>query len=461
MALLHRILPAAPVESLEDYLSAGGGRAWAAALDAAPADIIEAVDRAGLRGRGGAGFPTGRKWRSVAELAASFPPGSVVVNGAEGEPGTFKDRTLLRTTPYSVLEGALVAARAVGADQVVVAVKDSFTAEADRLVGAIAEMGAAGWCEGVAIDVVRGPGAYLFGEETALLEVIDGRPPFPRIAPPYRDGVDEAPTLVDNVETLANVTAILGDGPDEFRSLGTAESPGTIVCTVTGAVIDPGVGEVAMGTTLREVIELVGGGPIEDRRIVAVLPGVSSGVVTADLLDTPLTYEDMAAIGSGLGSGGYQVFDDRDDMVAVAAGASRFLYVESCGQCTPCKHDGGAVSEMLDRLVGDDLGSPGERDVAVAEIRSKLTTIADGARCSLASQHRDVVGSILDRFGDQVAGHRDGRLPPTERALVADLVDVHDGITLVDERIRHRQPDWSDDDVDSGMSPVERLISPG
>lgn len=467
MPLVHRILPQEPIESLDRYLSAGGGRGLAAALDADPSHVVGLIDAAGLRGRGGAGFPTGRKWSTVASSASTGVPTTVVVNAAEGEPGTFKDRSLLRATPYSVLEGALIAAAVVGAERVVVGMKESFVAERTRVEAAIAELVDARWSPEVTIEVAVGPKAYLLGEETAMLEAIEGRPPFPRIAPPYRDGVEAdgaGPAtdiaLVDNVETFANVAAIVADGPVEYRSLGTADSPGTLICTVTGSVTTPGVGEVPMGTTLREVVELVGGGAIEGRTIVAVLPGVSAGVIVGDGLDTPLTYEAMAAIGSGLGSGGYQVFDDRDDMVAVAAGVSRFLYVESCGQCTPCKSDGGAISELLDRVVAGDLGSDAERDDSLAEIHAKLDTVAVGARCSLASQHEAVVRSIVDAFGDHFEEHLRGGGRAGERALVADLVDVHDGFTLVDEQIRRRQPDWSEDEVDSGMSPVERLMSP-
>src|SRR5690606_33149441 len=254
-------------------------------------------------------------------------PATVVVNGAEGEPGTFKDRTILRRNPYAVIEGALVAARTIGADTVVFALKSTCTRELHRLRSALEEAQAAGWGEGLHLDVFEGPGEYLYGEETALLEAVAGRPPFPRIAPPYRRGVDEVvtddaeldapsnqagsvamaseadanvvpPTLVDNVETLANVPHLLARGSEWFRQLGTAESPGTAVVTVTGRVARPGVGEVALGTTLREAIQAIAGGPEPGYEIAAVVPGVSSAPLPADALDTPLTYEAMAAAGS-------------------------------------------------------------------------------------------------------------------------------------------------------------------
>lgn len=239
-----------------------------------PDELIAVVDASGLRGRGGAGFPTGVKWRTVRDNRSASQRTSVVVNGAEGEPGTFKDRALLRMNPYEVLEGALIAARAVDADQVIFGLKASFGPELQRLRLAIEEARRAGWTAGVEVVVFEGPNEYLYGEETALLESIDGRYPFPRLAPPFRRGVREtvesaddvdsgsnlpahvemagqggeaAPTLVDNVETLANVPRIIARGADWFRTEGTAESPGTIVCTVTGSTQRHGVGEVMMG----------------------------------------------------------------------------------------------------------------------------------------------------------------------------------------------------------------------
>ena len=234
----------------------------------------------------------------------------MVVNAAEGEPGCFKDREILRRDPYRVLEGALIAAHAVGADSVIVATKASFGREVDRLDAAIAEIDADGWTRTVPVSLVTGPEEYLFGEETALLEVIDGRPPFPRLAPPYREGVDEMfeeaesadtgtgsaarvemagpsdeavapPTLVGNVETYANLPGIVRFGADWFRALGTAESPGTVVCTVSGDVVRAGVAEVELGTPLREVIERIGGGARAGREIVAVMSGVANPLLPA------------------------------------------------------------------------------------------------------------------------------------------------------------------------------------
>src|SRR5205807_3030864 len=279
-----------------------------------------------------------------------------------------------------------------------------------------------------------------------LLETIDGRYPFPRIAPPFRRGVTEVvehaddvgsgsglsahvdmavpggetgapPTLVDNVETMANIPRIVSRGADWFRTEGTDESPGSIVCTITGSTRRAGVGEVLMGTPLREVIDLVGGGPRRGRRIKAVMPGVSNGLIPDHLLDTPASYEGMAEIGSGLGAGGFLVFDDTDDLAAVAAGVSRFLAVESCGQCTPCKRDGLALAELL-AAVSRSEAPAGE----LVQIRDLVNTVSEGARCYLGLQHEAVVGSIVTGFGEELQAHLDGSAPPVEPALITELV---------------------------------------
>src|SRR4051794_5839393 len=308
MALVHRVLYPEPVVSLEEYVEhLGGGRGLNCAREIGPERVIEVLEASGLRGRGGAGFPTGTKWRTVRDNRSTAIPSSVVVNGAEGEPGTFKDRTILRNNPYHVLEGALIAAITVGADHVIVAVKRAFEQEAARVQAAIDEVAAAGWAPDVKVELFLGPSEYLYGEETALLETIDGRPPFPRIAPPFRRGVDEVvegdadlgtgsglsghvemagpesgavapPALVDNVETLANVPGIIARGGSWFRTEGTDRSPGTIVCTVTGRVQHSGVAEFIMGTTLREVIEEIGGGMQAGRSITGVMSGVTNAL---------------------------------------------------------------------------------------------------------------------------------------------------------------------------------------
>lgn len=465
-----RILDASPVRDLQSYEEVGGGEALRAARAVEPVAVIDAVSASGLRGRGGAGFPTGTKWRTVAELREASGPGTVVVNAAEGEPGCFKDRAILRTNPYRVLEGALVAAHAVGADTIVVGAKASFRTEIARLHAAIDELRAAGWSRGIGIFVVEGPDSYLFGEETAMLEVIDGRPPFPRLAPPFRHGIEAGaetpeaagsvltspgdgpvppPTLVDNVETLANVPGIVTEGPDWFRSVGTEQSPGTVVCTVSGSTRRHGVGEFPLGTPLIDVIESIG--LRSTRQATAVLSGVANAILPASRLSTPMTYEDLQAAGSGLGAAGFIVFDERVDLAAVAHAAARFLAVESCGQCTPCKRDGLALADRLDRIRRSD-ATEDDLDAVV----SHAATVADGARCYLAHQTQLVVESVLALMPEVLAAHLVGA-SPSEAYRIAPIVELEGDRFVLDERQQDKQPDWSFDEVDSGQAPADRI----
>ena len=483
MTLVERVLPRRPFDSLRAYLDAGGGQGIESARRVEPDAVMAEVEASGLRGRGGGGFPTGTKWRTVAGNHSPDLPTSVVVNGAEGEPGTFKDRAILRANPYAVIEGALIAAHAVTGSEVVLALKASGTVERARVEAAIAEMRDAGMPEDVEVTVATGPDEYLFGEETALLEVVDGRAPFPRIAPPYRRGVVELvehdddvdsgsglaahiemaspghetgapPALIGNVETMANVPAIIQQGANWFREHGTAQSPGTIVCTVTGDVARPAVGEIALGTTVRAAIDEVADGLSRSRVVRAVLCGVSAGPLPPELLDTPLTYEDMTQAGSGLGTASLIVVCEGADMTAVAAGAARFLAVESCGQCTPCKRDGLVLAEALERLCA---GQGEEADLDT--ITSALGTIADGARCNLASQQQAVVGRILHRWPDEpaahaVAGASGGTVEPL---LVSEIVELADGEVTLDIRRRTKQPDWTHHPEWSGSYPADLL----
>ncbi|MBK5224840.1 MAG: SLBB domain-containing protein [Acidimicrobiia bacterium] len=489
MTSVSRVLDPSPVRSLDDYIAAGGGTGVEAAVRMGGDAVLEEITASGLRGRGGGGFPTGIKWRTVVENRDDSEPLTVVVNAAEGEPGSFKDRTLVRRNPYRVVEGALIAARTVGADRVHIATKESFRPERDRLERAIAEVIAAGLCEGIAFDVVTGPDEYLFGEETAMLEVLEGRGPFPRIAPPYRRGLDTVgveghsaealltgpdspgagqPVLINNVETMAHVAMIMANGPNWFRELGTPESPGTILCTVSGDVNHSGVAEFAMGTPLSEAISTIGGGVRTARRFVAALSGVAAPLLPAELFDTPLTFEDMAAAGSGLGAAGFIVFDDGTDLIGVVEGVSRFLSVESCGQCYPCKYDGLVITDLLDRARRGNLDARGGRQLA-----DRVRTITKGARCYLATQHQAVVGSLLSLFPDAIAervaqvgvdvrlgdeGDGDEVDDDDEGpALIAPIVDIVDGEAMLDVRQADKQPDWTFDGTDSGQSPADRM----
>lgn len=482
MASVSRTLPPAPVTSVQQYLEGGGARGLAAAREVEPEAVIADIEASGLQARGGTGIPCGPKWRTVRAygIGAAVPP-SVVVNAAEGEPGSFKDRAILYRNPYQVLEGALIAAHAVGASDVIIAMKRMHADVRRRTAEAIDEARAVGWLDGVDVQVFAGPNEYLYGEETAMLEAIDGRPPFPRIAPPYRRGVHDivdrvvgvdsdsasaahvelagpssdavgSPTLVNNVETLANVPAIVVEGPEWFRSIGTRESPGSLVCTVTGATRRHGVGEVPMGTPLREVIDLIGGGPNPGRVIKAVMGGAATPLLTADQLDTPVSNEGMKSVGGWLGCGGYIVFDDHSDMAAVADGVARFLSIESCGSCVPCKDDGLALAELFGRVRRSQAT---HHDLAA--IADRLRTVTIGARCNLAVQYQLVLQSILDNFGDEIDAHVRGNTTAATPELIASIVDIDGPLAVLDEAHRGKQPDWTFEARWSGKLPVDRL----
>jgi len=416
----------------------------------------------GLRGRGGGGFPTGRKWGAIRE-AAGGGECYLAVNGAEGEPGTFKDRPIMRRNPYQVVEGAAIAAFCVGARQGFLCVKGSFHQEIEALERALSEMSDAGLAGEVPLTLVRGPDEYLFGEEKALLQVIEGDAPLPRLFPPYIHGLfatsaqmgwsarprsaaasDDAPpsanpTLVNNVETLANAPLILARGPEWYRSLGTAESPGVVVASVVGDVAAPGFAEVELGMTLRQVIDLVGGGAVEGRSIKAVFSGVANAVVTADQLDVELSYEGFRAIGSGMGACGFIVYDDTADMVGVAREFSRFLYVESCGQCPPCKFGSGEVTAYLERI---ERGEGTDRDIEV--IGRRLEQVTDQNRCFLGEEEQIVISSIMRAFPEEFVAHLEYAWPHEREYLIPLIVDMDDkGGVVYAERHKLKRPDWT------------------
>jgi NADH:ubiquinone oxidoreductase subunit F (NADH-binding) len=458
------LLPPSPVASLDEYLATETvGLGLAQAQKLGPPGTIDEISRSGLRGRGGAGFPTGRKW---AGIAAQDAPGAgthryLVCNAAEGEPGTFKDRALMRANPYQLVEGIIIAASTIGAREAFVCLKASFETEFEAVTRAVAEMQQAGICTDCQVTVVSGPEEYLYGEEKAMLEVIEGRDPLPRLLPPYIHGLfatapqsgweavanepghrgahGSNPTLVNNVETLSNVPHILARGSDWFRSMGTEQSPGNLVCTVVGDVAAPDVGEVEMGLPLRDVIDLVGSGLLADRHVKAVFSGVSNAVISGDQLAVPLSYEGFQAIGSGMGAGGFIVYDDRTCMIEVARVFSRFLWVESCGQCPPCKLGSGHITAALEHI---ETGEGTDADLDT--IRLWLGQVTDGARCYLATEEAVVVGSILEAFPDELAEHIElGRCPRPRPQVLPKIVDLGGGTVRYDERQAAKQPDWT------------------
>lgn len=436
------LLPDRPV-SIEDYVRAGGGEALRTALDRGPEAVIEEVRRSGLRGRGGAGFPTGVKWRTVREDA--HPRKFLAVNAAEGEPGTFKDRWIVRMNPYQVLEGVGIAAFAVGAEEAFIGVKAGFEREIARLGEAMQEMEAREMLGPTPIRVVPGPDEYLFGEEKALLEVIEGNDPLPRIVPPYMEGLFRGPgapnpTAVNNVETLANVPHIVRNGADWFRGIGTEDSPGTMVFTLCGDISHPGVYELPMGMPLRQLVFGIGGGPPGGRELKAIFPGASSTILSQEQLDTPMDFDAMRAVGSGLGSAGFFVVDDSVCIVRATLAFSRFLYVESCAQCPACKHGTREITELLERI---DRGDGSDTDVETILARSM--TVTDAQRCALPTGETLIAQSAVQLFGEEFVAHL-GRPCPSDRdILVPKIADFDEdaGAFTLDERYSRKQPDWT------------------
>ncbi|HRV92668.1 MAG TPA: NAD(P)H-dependent oxidoreductase subunit E [Anaerolineae bacterium] len=345
---------------LPEYQAQGGLAALRKALfDMTPEQVIEAVKASKLVGRGGAAFPTGLKW----QFTAANPPGPryIICNADESEVGAFKDRTLMDADPFRVLEGLLIACYAVGAEQGFVYVRGEHRLSYERFVHAIGQLQRAGWlghnikgsgftCR---LAVRRGAGAYVCGEETALMEAIEGKRGFPRLRPPYptTHGLWGRPTVINNVETLAKVPSIIFHGGAWYSTLGTADSAGTKLFAVSGSVRRPGVYEIPFGVTLRQLVYDLAGGILNDRPVQGVLTGGAAGTfLTADHLDTPITFEDFKKIGGTIGAGTMMVFDDSIDMRDVLTRVGEFFAHESCGKCYPCQIGTQRQAEILHRI---------------------------------------------------------------------------------------------------------------
>ena len=436
------ILPLSePVASLADYRARGGGEGLAAA-QRDPAGVLAELAASGLRGRGGAGFPTAAKWASV--RGAGGPNTYVVCNAAEGEPGTFKDRFLLRRNPYQALEGVAIAACLLGASRAFIVIKRGYRREIARLRVALDELQAAGLLGPSPVQLVLGPDEYLLGEEKAAVEVIEGGDPLPRVFPPYQVGLfarrdARNPVAMNNVETLANVPNIARCGAAWFRANGTDDSPGTMLFTLCGDVRRPGVHELPLGLPLRVLIDLVGGGAVSGS-VKAVLPGASAGLLTAGQLDTPLDFEQLRAVGSGLGSGGFVVYDDSACIVAAVSAFAHFLAIESCAQCPACKQGTHGIAAALARI---EEGSGSDQDLDT--LLAKCSTVTGGRRCALPLGAALLVRSAVEAFGDEFRAHL-GRPCPRPRVLpVPKIVDYDEeaGRFCFDERYRLKQPDWT------------------
>ncbi len=403
---------------LEGYVAAGGYRALPRALEMAPADIIELVKASGLRGRGGAGFPTGMKWSFVPQDTGKPP--YVVVNFDESEPGTANNRELVEREPHQLIEGALIAALAVRCDTVFIYCRGEFLWPGTLLKKAIEDAYAAGYAganvlgSGKQIEVVlhRGAGAYICGEETALLSSLEGFRGQPRLRPPFPavEGLYASPTVINNVETLCNVPHILNNGAEWFKTMGTEKSPGTKMFTLSGKVERPGNYELPMGTPFRVLLEECGGGVLGGKGLKAWTPGGSSTpFLTALHMDVGLDFESIAEAGSLLGTGAVMVMDETDCVVEAARRLLAFYAHESCGKCTPCREGTWWVTRVLGRIeegYGREADLPLLGEVGQNILFRSFCALADGAVSPLSSS--------LKYFMHEYEAHvREGRCPVT------------------------------------------------
>jgi NADH-quinone oxidoreductase subunit F len=380
-----------------------------------PEEIVKTIESAGLRGRGGAGFPTGQKWRMVRQQ-----PGDtkyVICNGDEGDPGAFMDRMILESFPYRVIEGLAIAAVAVGAHEAIFYVRHEYPQALRRVKAALAECERRGWLGArlmgsdysLRICIKEGAGAFVCGEETALIASVEGRRGMPRLRPPFpaQSGLWAKPTLINNVETLAMVPWIVRHGGEEFACIGTKTSKGTKVFSLAGKVRRAGLIEIPMGTTLRQIVEGIGGGVTEGRTFKAVqIGGPSGGCVPARLADTPVDYESLRDVGAIMGSGGLVVLDDTACMVDIARYFLQFTQNQSCGKCTFCRIGTKRMLELLNLLCA---GKASRKHLQ--ELEQLAPQVTQGSLCGLGKTAPNPVLTTLRYFRDEYEAHLQGRCP--------------------------------------------------
>lgn len=404
LAALRSVTPL----SYEDYLLKGGYTGLTKAIHILkPSGVRDAVKASGLRGRGGAGFPTWKKWDMV--MQQTEKKRYLCCNAAEDEPGTFKDRYLLRSNPHQLIEGVLIAAFTVEADEAYLFINCRYTEELFFMSEALRVSKAAGhWGEGsdsgVMLKVCQSPGSYVAGEETALLEVIEGRIAQPRQKPPYyptMHGLYGKPTVVNNAESLSNIPFIVREGATAFQSIGVPSSPGTMVFTLTGDVNRPGLYERPLGTSLQMLINDCGGGIKEGLSLKAVFPGGPSvPVVPGEQADLALDFDRLKAAGTGLGTGAVIVISEESCMVQTAIRYARFFANESCGQCPPCKLGTVHISEILETI---EAGEGTESDIQQVEQACEM--VKGRGQCFLLTGAAIAVESILKHFRPEFEEH--------------------------------------------------------
>jgi NADH-quinone oxidoreductase subunit F len=386
-------------ETFEEYRASGGYQAVEKNLD--PATILKLITDSGLRGRGGAGFPAGRKWAVAVETQVT--PRYVVCNAGEDEPGSFKDRVLIEFRPHLVLEGMILASRAIGAAQAFVYLNETYHDCRERMTHAIREAEAAGYVGSLKITIHDAPTVYVAGEDSATLEVLEGKPPLPRQKPPYPavSGLFGKPTVVNNVETLANVAPIISHGAEWFRAFGNANNPGTMLFCLGDEMSRPGAYELPLGTPIRRLYEELGGGLKNGANLKALLPGgPSCGFLKADALDVGLDPDSCKAAGSSLGCGVMRFYPEGTCMVEEALKLSQFFARESCGQCPACRMETNMLTALLERI------QQGKGEAALFDQCQKLLDFNRGkGYCALINMPGPPVMSAIHLFRSDFDHH--------------------------------------------------------
>ncbi len=403
-------------ESIESYLSLGGYKATEKVLTIGPEETIEMIKRSGLRGRGGAGFPTGVKWETCRKVPSDQK--YIICNADEGDPGAFMDRAVLEGNPHSVVEGMIIGAYAIGSDKGYVYIRAEYPLAVERLTHAIEEARTRGYLgknilnTGFSFDIhlKLGAGAFVCGEETALIASIEGQRGMPRPKPPFPvfSGLWGKPTVINNVETLANIPYIITKGAEWYSSYGTEKSKGTKVFALTGKVRNTGLIEVPMGIPLKDIIFDIGGGIENDKAFKAVQTGgPSGGCIPASMVDLNVDYESLAKVGSIVGSGGMIVLDEDDCMVNVAKYFLAFTQAESCGKCVPCRIGTKRLLEILQRITK---GQGEESDIE--QLQKLSQDIKAASLCGLGQTAPNPVLSTLNYFREEYEAHiRDKKCP--------------------------------------------------
>ncbi len=392
--------------NIDEYASHGGFAGLARALTMSPEAVIEEVKESGLRGRGGAYFPAALKWEGARKVDKS--PKYLVVNSEEGEPGIFKDRLLMEAVPYRILEGMTIAAYATGVEQAYIYINAEAELSAQRMQHALDQARGAdllgesilGTGYGLNVEIRRGAGGYVCGEETTLLNTMEGyrREPRPRPPFPTESGLWAMPTVINNPETLCSVSFILANGADEFKKIGSDVASGTKIVSLSGAVHRAGVVEVPMGTTLRQIVYDIGGGTLEGRDLIGLaVGGPSSGVFPPSMLDTPIAPGQLHEAGVMLGAGGVIVLDDRTTIPAVVRSLAAYNADESCGKCTPCREGTPRMVDALDRLI-EGKGSSGDID----ELLELAEVVGAASLCGLGQAAGGPITSVMHFFKEEM-----------------------------------------------------------